>query len=42
MKTEEDMYICMYDASMREVSTRPKLTVLPQAYRKLVWIAVLV
>ena len=31
----------LYDASKREVSTQPKLIVLPHAYLMLVWIAVL-
>ena len=34
--------LLLCDVSKREVSTQPKLTVLPRAYRMLVWIAVLV
>ena len=34
--------LLLCDVSKREVSTQPKLTVLPHAYRMLVWIAVLV
>ena len=33
--------LLLCDVSKREVSTQPKLTVLPRAYRMLVWIAVL-
>ena len=32
--------LLLCDVSKREVSTQPKLTVLPRAYRMLVWIAV--
>ena len=33
--------LLLCDVSKHEVSTQPKLTVLPRAYRMLVWIAVL-